>query len=325
MKILINDLMQFSDLPDDLKSPSLQDRYPNSGTLTVNFTIPSEYALFDIIDGVLSQPMFNGIDGVLSQPMFEELKPVNLIDDLGNQLVDDLGNNLIVMLPGGYETVNLIDDRGNQLVDDFGNDLIMTDFKGSTTMIDGALSQPLSVLGADEFNCIGVGGTDATEIIINGTIKIDSGFKQFDAGLYEIGEIVKANQITIDHNGTYLGRIAVGMCTNMNISPTREPGLFTNNKRRVSVSGAIIPTAGGYGGRKQEVDFRYKITRDIWEEFERAYVTQIMTGFPFFIDFNSPEWIPIDKFYAYTDLNLIFQSSINDFKYSKRFPFTEAF
>jgi len=270
MKILINDLMQFSDLPDDLKSPSLQDRFPNSGILTVNFIIPDEYATFNIFDGILSQPMFinsTTYDGVLNQPL-----SVN-------------GSNIY----------------------------------------NGVLSQPLSVLGADEFDCIGFGGTDATEIIINGSISIHSGGGAFKKGLYEIGEIVTANQVTIEHNGTYMGRIAVGVCKEMAISPTREPGFFTNVKRRVSSSGAVIPAAGGYAGQIVGVDFRYKIDRDIYTELQRAYATQIAPGFPFFLDFDSNDWLPVDKFYGYTDNKMLFQSSINGFKFSKRFEFQEAF
>lgn len=268
MKILINDLMQFSDLPDDLKSPSLQDRFPNAGTLIVNFIIPSEYSIFDVFSGVLSQVLSvnNGtpFSGTLSQPQTENFS--------------------------------------------------------------GVLSQPMSVLGADEFDCIGIGGTDATQVIINGDIVVNStGGGAFKPGLYEIGEIVKANQITISHNGTYMGRIGVGICSELCISPTREPGLYTNIRKRKSTSGAIVAAVGGYGGQVANVDFRYKIDRAIYTEFERAYVTQTMQGFPFFLDMDSEDWLPMDKFYADTDNDLLFQSSINGFKFSKRFKFEEAF
>lgn len=273
MKILINDLMQFSDLPDDLKSPGLDTQYPNSGPISVSFSIPSAYAQYNIVPGVLAQPFYNSvtyaafIDGVLSQPL-------------------------------SYNS-------------------------GS---IDGVLSQPLSVSGANEFTCIGIGGTDATRVIINGSIIIastDGG--SLKTGLYELGETLTASNVTIEHNGTYMGRIAAGMCMKLGISNTRESGLFTNVNSRRSFSGAVVPAAGGYGGRVIGVDFRYKIDRDIYTEIERAYVTQIMAGFPFFIDFENDAWLPINKFYGSTDGNLLFQSSINGFKYSKRFEFREAF
>ena len=131
MKILINDLMQFSDLDDDLKSPSLSDRVVNTGIMIINFTIPKEYSTFLIFDGVLSQPAYNAIyDGILSQPIYVD---------------------------------------------------------GS--IYDGILSQPLSVSGADEFDCLGIGGTDATQIIINSDIIINStDGDAFKSGLYEIGQ-----------------------------------------------------------------------------------------------------------------------------------------
>ena len=122
-----------------------------------------------------------------------------------------------------------------------------------------------------------------------------------------------------------MGRIAAGVCREMAISPTRETGFYTNVKTRESLSGQVIAPAGGFGGRIQGVDFRYKIDRDIMEDFRRAYVTQMMNGFPFFIDFESDDWIPINKFYGQTDNKAIFQSSINGFKYSKRFTYKEKF
>jgi hypothetical protein len=264
MKILINDIIQFSDLPDELKSPSLADRYLNTGTLTINFTVPEDYSTFNIYDGVLSQPYFYDYDGVLSQPM--------------------------------YNT------------------------------IDGVLSQPLSVSGSNEFNCIGIGGTDATQLTINGTITINStDGRAFKDGLYEISQSITASTMTIDHNGTYMGRIAVGECRAICISPSREPGFYSSVKPRETLSGQVIPSAGGYGGGLIGVDFRYKIDRDIIEDFRRAYVTQTMQGFPFFLDFDNDNWLPFNKFYGKTSNKIIFQSSINSFKYSKRFEFKQAF
>jgi hypothetical protein len=264
MKILINDLMQFSDIPDEYKSPSLADRIPNTGELIVNFTIPSQYSTFDIIDGVLSQPYFDGIDGILSQPFYDG--------------------------------------------------------------IDGVLSQPISILGSNEMDCIGLGGTDATQVIINGDIFINSPYPTgFKDGLYDIGQIVKANTITIDHNGSYMGRIAVGQCHDMPASPTREAGFYTNIKPRDTLSGQVIASAGGFGGWTQGIDFRYKIDREIYEDFQRAYTSQIMKSFPFFLDFNNDDWFPIKESYGKTNNNLIFQSSVNFFKVSKRFEFRQAF
>jgi hypothetical protein len=263
MKILINDLMQFSDLPEELQSPSLADRYPNTGALTVTFTIPDDYSLFNISDGVLSQPYFYDFDGILSQPLFSGV---------------------------------------------------------------GVLSQPMYVIGSNEFDCIGIGGTDATQVIINGDVIINSpDGRAFEDGLYNIGQSITASTISISHNGAYMGRIAVGECRKICISPSREPGFYSSLKPRRSLSGQVIPTAGGYGGWSIGVDFRYKIDRDIIEDFRRAYLTQTMQGFPFFLDFDNDNWLPISKLYGETSNKIIFQSSINGFKYSKRFEFKQAF
>lgn len=271
MKILINDLMQFSDLPDDLKTPGLADRVENTGTLTINFVIPTEYSTFNIFDGILSQPgSHNGsfIDGILNQPLFND----------------------------------------------------------GTTIFDGVPTKPLSVSGADEFDCIGIGGTDATQLTINGDIIINSpDGKAFKDGLYEISQSITAAQITISHNGTFMGRIAAGECRQLCISPSREPGFFTSVQKRRSLSGQVIPAAGGYGGEVLGVDFRYKVDRTIYTDFQRAYVTQIMVGFPFFLDFDNDDWLPRNKFYGETDNELIFQAAVNFFKYSRRFEFQEAF
>lgn len=254
MKILINDLMQFSNIPDDLKTPSLSDRYPNTGSLSIAFAIPNAYSSFISIDGVLSQPL-----KTLSQPL-------------------------------------------------------------------KILSQPIYLTGSNQFDCIGIGGTDATQIVINGNITINSpDGKAFKDGLYDINQSIVASNITLSHNGSYMGRIAVGLCRNIPISPSREPGFYTSVRPRTTLSGQVVPTAGGYGGWAIGVDFRYKIDKDIIEDFNRGYVTQIMQGFPFFISFENDKWLPVDKFYGQTDNNIIFQSSINAFKFSKRFEFRQAF
>lgn len=270
MKLIINDLMQFSDLDDDLQSPSLADRVENTGTITVNFTIPSEYSTFTVFSGVLSEPLSVGAsvyDGILSQPL-----------------------------------------------------------SVGASVYDGVLSQPVSVSGADEFDCLGIGGTDATQLTINGDIVINAtGGGAFKDGLYEIGQSITANQITIDHNGTYMGRIAAGKCTELCISPSREPGFFSSVDGRRTLSGQVVEAAGGYAGEVLGVDFRYKIDRDVYTEFQRAYPTQLAKGFPLFLDFNNDDWLPRNKFYGQTNNQLLFQSAINGFLYSRRFEFREAF
>ncbi len=188
----------------------------------------------------------------------------------------------------------------------------------------GVLSQPINVTGGDTFNCVGIGGTDATTFTINNTTVTSDDGRAFKSGVYELGEDITADTITIEHNGSYMGRIAVGNCMEICVSPTREPGFYTSIEARRTISGQVVPTAGGYGGQIIGVDFRYKIDEEIYTEFQKAYVTQIMAGFPFFMSFD-PEFFPVEKFYADTDANMIFQSSLRRFKFSRRFEFKQAF
>lgn len=305
--------MQYSNLPDELKSPSLANEYPNTGPLSITFSLPSEISNFEITSGNLSQPMSIGAvtyQGVLSQPIFPKLEEFNLVDDLGNNLVDDLGNQLTGLFFPEVYTV----DPGTRIVQE-------------DVFFDGVLAQVLYVLGTNEFNCIGIGGTDATQITINSTIIInsDDGLP-FENGLYDIGQTLQAGIITIDHNGSYIGRIAVGKCIDISISPTREVGFMTTSNPRTTLSGQRIAAVGGYSYRKLGVDFIYKFTKEIIDEIKNAYPGQIAQGYPFFFDFTKEkDWIEVTKFYGYDDNNMIFQSSVNRYSYSRGFQISEAF
>lgn len=311
MKILIHDLMQYSNLPDELKSPSLANEYPNTGPVSVTFSLPPELSEEQTTSGVLSQPMSIGAvtyHGIFSMPIYPKNEVQNLVDDLGENLVNDLGENLIgIFFP-------------EEAVVDLETRIIEGDY-----FYDGVISEPLVVIGTNEFDCLGIGGTDASELTIGGVvIKSDNGLA-FRDGLYPIGQILQAGVITIDHNGTYMGRLACGTCRVMCISPSREPGFYTTVKQRETLSGQVIPAAGGYGGQVMGVDFRYKIDRDIYTDFQQAYSSQIMQGFPFFLDFDNDDLLPVNKFYGQTDNNLLFQAAVNFFKYSRRFEFRQKF
>lgn len=312
MKILLHDLMQYSNLPDELKSPSLANEYTNTGPIIVKFSLPNTISEDSKVSGVLCQPMSYGaskIDGILSMPIYPKLETFNLVDDLGNQLVDDLGNNLTGLF---FPDVYTVDPRTRIINEDL--------------FFDGTLSFPMSVIGANEFDCLGIGGTDASELTINSSIVVssDDGLA-FRDGLYEIGQTLQAGVITIEHNGTYMGRIACGVCREICVSPTREIGFYTTLSQRETLSGQIVQSAGGYGGQVIGVDFRYKIDKDIYNDLQLAYVPQLMQGFGFFIDFNNDKFFPVDKFYGQTDNNLLFQSSVNRFLNSRRFEFRQKF
>jgi len=312
VKILIHDLMQYSNLPDELKSPSLANEYENTGPINVTFSLPPEISEESKTSGVLSQPMYYGTskyDGVLSMPIFPKLEYFNLTNDLGDLLTNDLGDYLTALFfPLDYTV-----DPLTRIVQD---DLFF----------DGNESLPMFVIGTNEFDCVGIGGTDATEITFNNSVTIasDDGLS-FKNGLYPLGQTLQAGVLTIEHNGTYIGRIACGVCRRLCVSPSREPGFYTTLRPRETLSGQVVPAAGGYGGQIIGVDFRYKIDREIYEDFRLAYPVTIMQGYPFFLDFENDRLFPVNKFYGQTDNELLFQSSVNRFLYSRRFEFKEKF
>ncbi len=199
-------------------------------------------------------------------------------------------------------------------------------------------------------DCIGVGYTDATQITFNGEVitlatteknglydlttggLIESDFylltEASEELLTESGENILVESVTINvsHNGTYLGRFAAGKSRSIGISPSREPGFYTTEKPRVTASLQVVESAGGASGRRIDVDYRYKIDADIFQDFEDAYQGQISKGFPFFLYFDKEvNWITWTRMYAQDIKNVLFQSSVNRILYSRRASFLERF
>lgn len=178
----------------------------------------------------------------------------------------------------------------------------------------------ITLAGTETIDCIGIGGTDAETVTINGT-----DVSYIESGLYMIAD-TDTDTLTISHDGTYIGRIAAGKSRFLGAAPMREPGFYTTEVTRVTASGQVIPGAGGYSGRRIGLDFRYKIDADIFQDFQDAYATQIAKGFPFFLYFDmETHRMPWTRLYGRTDNELLFQSSVNRFLYSRRFEFQEAF
>lgn len=175
-------------------------------------------------------------------------------------------------------------------------------------------------------NAIGIGNTDATELDIdtvsglNETITIDGN------GLYELPSTTD-DVFSISHDGTYIGRIALGLSRSLGVAPTREAGFYSTQENRITLAGQIIPGAGGHTGKRIAVDFRYKITQDIFNDFQNA-VEFVGKGYPYFLKFTTIELVtkPFERLYASpNDPNMLFQSSVNRFLYSKQFDFFERF
>ena len=176
-----------------------------------------------------------------------------------------------------------------------------------------------------EIDCIGVGNTDATTVTIDGEVVfLDS--EPNKTGLYLLTTTIFSNEITIEHNGSYIGRLAVGKARFLGAAPSREPGFYTTSVPRITASGQVVESAGGIGGRRIGLDFRYKIDEDIFQDFEDAYTNQISKGFPFFIYFDKETHrMPWRRLYASTNNELLFQSAVNRFLYSRRFDYRERF
>jgi hypothetical protein len=143
-----------------------------------------------------------------------------------------------------------------------------------------------------EIDCIGIGNTDATRVTINGEniSLIDTGDypESYANGLYDI-TFQTVGDLEISHNGSYIGRIGVGLKRCLGVSPSIQTGFWSTQNNRKTLSNQVVPGAGGVSGRKQGVKFTYKFTWDIFNDLQLAYPNQLSRNFPFFMAFSSKE------------------------------------
>lgn len=212
------------------------------------------------------------------------------------------------------------------LVNDYVQHSNAPDELKTPALADKWVGTSLSIVfsGELEFDCVGVGNTDATELYINGqTVVLDTGADK--NGLYVL-ELFSALSVSFSHNGSFVGRLGLGKSRFLGVAPAREPGFWSTQNSRVTLSGQVVPGAGGVDGRRIDVDVRYKVDREIFADIQSAYRCQIARGFPFFINFDKEyHRFPWKRLYAETDKELLFQSSVNRFLYSKRFSFEERY
>ncbi len=183
------------------------------------------------------------------------------------------------------------------------------------------------------FDCVGIGYTDATAVTINGTVitipTVSPYPDSYKDGLFVLPSQT-ADTIVISHDGTYIGRLAIGKSRTMYASPSREIGLWTTNAPRKTLSGQVIAGAGGVSGRQIELAFRYKFTSDIIGDIEKAWAGQISRGYPFFVIFDSESHnIPWARLYATMDNadgdSWVFQNSVRAFLHSRNVLLKEAY
>jgi len=175
-------------------------------------------------------------------------------------------------------------------------------------------------------NAIGIGNTDSTIF----TISIGNKSKQFnfsENGLYLLGETFNVNKFTITTNGSYIGRIGAGIGVNIPTAIAKEPAFNSTAEPRTTLSGQVIPGAGGYTYRSISLDSRYKIGELAMKEIESGY-KYIGMGYPFFIDLSVESYkLPFSKLYAIerNQRQMSFEGGIRRFLYSRRFEFEERF
>ena len=211
------------------------------------------------------------------------------------------------------------------LIDDFVQDSDAPDELKSPALADDyefTTSIVIDLGSPKTIDCIGIGNTDGINFTVNGQAVTFS-----ENGLYLLSPSITAQNITINYDGSFVGRIGLGINRNICTIPAKEPGFYSTFQDRDTVSGQVVPGAGGIWGRKIGVDVRYKITEEIYSDFTSAYPSQISKNFPFFLNFLEEDFkLPFKLFYASLNNNdLTFQNAINKFLYSKRFDFIERF
>lgn len=222
--------------------------------------------------------------------------------------------------------------------------VLINDFIQSSDAPDELKSPALADIYDDEINidivlddtytinAIGFGYTDATTVTVTpdggAAENITVGTSPNSNGLYLLATEFTNDEVNITHNGSYIGRIALGFARSLGVAPSREIGFYTTEKPRVTAGGQIIPGSGGYTGRRLAVDFRYKIDSDIFNDITDAK-EYIAKGYPWFMALTAAEQSRIvswSRLYASpASPEILLQSSVNRFLYSKQFDFLERF
>jgi len=176
-------------------------------------------------------------------------------------------------------------------------------------------------------NTIGIGNTDGTDFTVSFPGNVAFQFQFTDNGLYVMDKTYITSALTITTDASYIGRIAAGIGVHIPTAIKKEPAFCSTAEPRTTLSGQVIPGAGGYNYRTVSLDSRYKIGPDAMNEIVQGRES-IGKGYPFFIDLSDEAYkLPFDKLYA-TERNqrqMSFESGVRRFLYSRRFEFEERF
>lgn len=181
------------------------------------------------------------------------------------------------------------------------------------------------------FNAVGFGNTDATTVTfttvsgLNQAITVGSG--DDSDGLYVIPSTTD-DIISWSHDGTYIGRIAVGQSRDIGFADDRQVGFYSTQVPRITASGQVEPGAGGYSGRHIQLTFPYQFDSDVFGDIFTAQ-DDIAKGIPWFMAFSSCEQtkgIPFIRLYASPpDPSIFFNSVLTEYRYSGAFDFYQRF
>ena len=147
-------------------------------------------------------------------------------------------------------------------------------------------------------------------------------------GLYPLNKNYETLSITvISPAGSSVGRIAAGKAVDIPTAVAKEPCFNSTSEPRRTLSGQVIPGAGGYNYMSVSLDSRYKIGKEAIDEIKAGYKA-IGAGVPFFIDLSAESYkLPFDKLYAAetNQRQMSFEGGIRRYLYSRRWNFEEAF
>jgi hypothetical protein len=301
VNILFNDLIPYSDAPDELKNPSL------------TYFIKNEPEVIELLDGGLADAIYDLIDGENTSIPYDG----NI--DGGGALAtfdDEFDGGGAVYISDEFDG-----GHANDYYDETwdGGDAL------STKKIEIRLLEPSAI------NCYGVGNTDSKLIGVYLIDTLDNTYYEthpFDKnGLYMLSQKYEnIKQINIVFSGAHIGRIGTGYAINLKTAVPKEPTLISTAKPRVTLSGQSILGLGGYNYWSISLDTRYKIDKDKLNNIIAGYPL-LSKGYPMFISFDNEEKLPIRRMYG-NEKNqqaLGFESSINKPLYSRRWVLEERF
>ncbi|MDR2660826.1 MAG: hypothetical protein LBC17_02120 [Lactobacillaceae bacterium] len=301
MNILFNDLIPYSDAPDDIKNPSL------------TYFINNEPAIYDLLDGGPADAIYDLLDGENAATPSD-----GDIDGGGaNATFDD-------EFDGGI-AIYISDEIDGGHANDYYDETWDGGTSISTKEFEIKLHEPSTI------NCYGAGNTDSKLVgiyLIDTSDNIYYEAHEFTRnGLYMLEkEYENIKQINLVFSGTHIGRVGTGYAINLRTSVPKEPTLVSTAKPRVTLSGQSILGLGGYNYWRISVDTRYKIDKDKLNSIIEGYKL-LSKGYPMFISFDDEKKLPIDRMYG-NDKNqqeLSFESSINKPLFSRRFILEERF